>query len=91
MAMLPNDWHPGPRCACAECLRRWPDPEWPKPTRRRPARDILPSAPRPLIERPVLERNPRATTCEHGIAWYYWCERCERAEITRAVDRQLRG
>jgi hypothetical protein len=25
MAMLPNDHHPGPRCSCAECLRRYPD------------------------------------------------------------------
>lgn len=21
MAMLPNDYHPGPRCSCRECLR----------------------------------------------------------------------
>lgn len=25
MAMLPNDYHPGPRCSCRECLSRYPD------------------------------------------------------------------
>jgi hypothetical protein len=25
MAMLPNDQHPGPRCACRDCLRGYPD------------------------------------------------------------------
>ena len=25
MAMLPNERHPGPRCSCSECLRRYPD------------------------------------------------------------------
>lgn len=24
MAMLPNDYHPGPRCSCRECLREYP-------------------------------------------------------------------
>ena len=24
MAMLPNDYHPGPRCSCLECLIRYP-------------------------------------------------------------------
>jgi hypothetical protein len=25
MAMLPNDYHPGSRCSCVECLRRFPN------------------------------------------------------------------
>lgn len=25
MAMLPNDYHPGPRCSCRECLRGFPE------------------------------------------------------------------
>lgn len=25
MAMLPNDYHPGPRCSCRECLRAYPE------------------------------------------------------------------
>jgi hypothetical protein len=25
MVMLPNDHHPGPRCSCRECLRKYPD------------------------------------------------------------------
>lgn len=25
MAMLPNDFHPGPRCSCRLCLREHPD------------------------------------------------------------------
>lgn len=25
MAMLPNDYHPSPRCSCRECLRRYPN------------------------------------------------------------------
>lgn len=24
MAMLPNEYHPGPRCACRDCLAAWP-------------------------------------------------------------------
>ena len=27
MAMLPNDYHPGPRCSCRECLRAYPVPQ----------------------------------------------------------------
>lgn len=23
--MLPNDYHPGQRCSCAECLSKWPE------------------------------------------------------------------
>ncbi len=25
MAMLPNDHHPGPRCSCAYCLKKYPN------------------------------------------------------------------
>jgi len=25
--MLPNEYHPGPRCSCRECLRVWPESE----------------------------------------------------------------
>ena len=27
LAMLPNDYHLGPRCSCRECLRVWPETE----------------------------------------------------------------
>lgn len=27
MAMLPNDHHPGPRCSCGDCQRRYPESE----------------------------------------------------------------
>lgn len=27
MAMLENQLHPSRGCSCADCLRRWPEPE----------------------------------------------------------------
>ena len=26
MSMLPNAYHPGPRCSCESCSTEWPDP-----------------------------------------------------------------
>lgn len=60
-----------------------------KATRPRPRTDILPSATRPVLDRPMLPRDRRATHCQHGVSLEEWCERCERREITAAIDTQL--
>lgn len=61
-----------------------------KPTGERPAPDILPTPRRPIVDRQIIEREPRATHCRHGVPWDTWCKKCERGEITAAVDEQLR-